>query len=64
MPVVAVQRNFMPDDYVVLSILTCLFCNWICGLVALIYSLQVNLSLHSYFDYFKRLKILVVILYY
>ena len=30
-----------PDDYFLLSLLACLFCNWICGLVALMYSMQV-----------------------
>ena len=42
MPVVLESK---PDDHFVLSLLACLFCNWICGLVALIYSSQVRESI-------------------
>ena len=32
-----------PDNYLIFSVLTMIFCFFICGLIALIYSLQVGI---------------------
>ena len=36
-----------PDNYLIFSVLTMIFCFFICGLIALIYSLQVGSPHHK-----------------